>query len=118
MSNELTSQDLEHFGDELRKLLGQATGTRDQVEAEGLDRDGSGLDTQGDAGADNEFEEVDLDVMEGEDAAAEAAVAALKRISDGTYGRCTQCNEWIPRGRLETVPAAALCIACQEKLEA
>ena len=63
------------------------------------------------------FEEVDLDAIEVEDAAAQAAVAALERISDGTYGRCLKCNEWIPRGRLGVVPYAPLCIACQEALE-
>ena len=117
MSSELSQQDLEHFGSELRKLLGQAAHTRDQVEGEYLGVGGEGLDTQGDAGADREFEEVDLDVIEAEDATAQAAVAALKRISDGTYGRCASCGDWIPRGRLEVVPYTTHCVACQEAQE-
>ncbi len=117
MSNELTAQDLEHFGGELRKILHRATGTTDQIEGESLDLGGGGLDTQGDAGADAEFEEVDLDSLGVEEAATEAAAAALKRISDGTYGRCTECSGWIPRGRLEVVPYAPLCVSCQEAAE-
>lgn len=59
-----------------------------------------------------------LSLVEGEGSAAEAAVPALKHISDGNHGRCTQCSEWIPRGRLEAVLAAAPCITSQEELEA
>ena len=117
MNDELTKQDLEHFGRELRKTLHQSAGASDQIEAESLDQGGGGLDTQGDAGADAEFEEVDLDALDVEEATAEATVAALKRIADGTYGRCTRCSEWIPRSRLEVVPYAPLCVSCQEAAE-
>jgi DnaK suppressor protein len=39
--------------------------------------------------------------------------AALDRIADGTYGRCTTCGATIPRERLEFRPYAAGCVACQ-----
>lgn len=117
MTEELTRQDVEHFRGELRKLLGRSTATRDRIEEEYLDRGGSGLDTQGDAGADQEFEEVDLDALDLEEGTAEAAQAALKRIADGAYGRCTTCDGWIPRGRLQVVPYAPLCVTCQEVAE-
>jgi DnaK suppressor protein len=39
--------------------------------------------------------------------------AALDRIADGTYGRCTQCGIAIPPERLELRPYAAGCVACQ-----
>lgn len=35
---------------------------------------------------------------------------ALKRISDGTYGKCGVCNEEIPEARLQANPAATTCI--------
>ncbi len=47
MSNELTRQDLEHFGGELRKILRQAAGAGDGIEAEFLDMSGGGLETRG-----------------------------------------------------------------------
>ena len=118
MSNKLTAKDLEHFSGELRKILGQATDASDQIEGESLDLSGGGLDRQGDEGTDNEFEEVDLDSLDVERAVAEAAVAALARVSDGTYGVCLECSQPIPRGRLEAEPYAPLCISCQEVLEA
>lgn len=117
MSNKLTATDLKHFGGELRRILGQAEDTRDQIEGESLDLSGGGLDRQGDEGTDNEFEEVDLDSLDVERGVAEAAVAALARLSDGTYGICLECDAGIPRGRLEAEPYAALCISCQEALE-
>jgi DnaK suppressor protein len=39
--------------------------------------------------------------------------AALDRIADGTYGRCTSCGVPIPDERLELRPFAAGCVACQ-----
>ncbi len=39
--------------------------------------------------------------------------AALHRIADGTYGRCTHCRVDIPIERLESRPFAAGCVACQ-----
>lgn len=38
--------------------------------------------------------------------------AALKRIEDGEYGYCLSCGEEIETRRLDTDPAAPLCIAC------
>jgi DnaK suppressor protein len=42
---------------------------------------------------------------------------ALKRITEGTYGRCTVCGQPIPEKRLEALPWAALCIKDQELFE-
>ena len=39
--------------------------------------------------------------------------AALDRIADGTYGRCTHCGIVIPVERLEFRPSASGCVACQ-----
>jgi DnaK suppressor protein len=43
--------------------------------------------------------------------------AALVRVDDGRYGICSDCGEPIGWPRLNVQPAAARCIACQEKLE-
>ncbi len=42
---------------------------------------------------------------------------ALRRISDGSYGKCVSCGEDISTARLEAVPHARFCIACKEKEE-
>ena len=38
--------------------------------------------------------------------------AALARLDLGEYGECVRCGEDIARARLESDPAAAVCIAC------
>lgn len=43
--------------------------------------------------------------------------AALRRIEAGTYGLCIDCGAAIPPARLNALPHAARCIACQEKIE-
>ena len=40
--------------------------------------------------------------------------AALARLDDGTFGRCLRCGDEIAAGRLEALPWAAYCIACQK----
>jgi DnaK suppressor protein len=45
------------------------------------------------------------------------ARAALRRIRDGSFGVCEQCEEEIPQKRLVAIPWASLCIQCQEALD-
>ena len=40
---------------------------------------------------------------------------ALKRIDNGTYGKCIACGRQIELARLEAVPWAAYCLEDQEK---
>ena len=41
--------------------------------------------------------------------------AALRRMSEGTYGLCVDCGKPVPEGRLEARPDASRCVACQGK---
>ena len=43
--------------------------------------------------------------------------SALKRIKNGTYGRCECCGEDISLERLKASPEARLCISCKEQAE-
>ena len=40
-------------------------------------------------------------------------LAALGRMSEGTYGLCVDCRKPVPDGRLEARPDASRCVACQ-----
>ena len=42
---------------------------------------------------------------------------ALRRISTGEYGRCAACSGEINPKRLEAIPWAQYCIACQQTVE-
>ena len=43
--------------------------------------------------------------------------AALRRVEQGTFGQCLICEEEMQQKRLEAVPWAPHCRACQERLE-
>ncbi len=42
---------------------------------------------------------------------------ALKKLEDGTYGRCETCDDLIPPARLQALPFAIRCTRCQEEWE-
>ena len=42
---------------------------------------------------------------------------ALRRIEDGTYGKCKACGQPIEAARLEAIPWAQYCLKDQEKQE-
>lgn len=109
----MTNSDVSRF----RKVL-QATVT--ELNGSVRRRDGIIIETSGD-----EFDRIhgaterDLAIQTLEVASTQhrAALAALRRIDEGTYGFCVQCDEPISRRRLAAVPAAALCIRCQEEAD-
>jgi DnaK suppressor protein len=42
---------------------------------------------------------------------------ALQRIEEGDFGQCVCCGNVIESKRLQAVPWASHCLACQERLE-
>lgn len=42
---------------------------------------------------------------------------ALRRMDEGTYGRCSNCGQNIALPRLEALPWARFCVDCQELAE-
>jgi len=41
----------------------------------------------------------------------------LQKISDGTYGKCEECDCEIPASRLMARPTADFCVPCKEQAE-
>ena len=79
-----------------------------------------GTDGSGDS-ADRAAVSLDRDIMVDSAARETREIrdieAALAKIDAGTYGTCDECSSAIPMTRLEYMPNAQFCIACQEKLE-
>ena len=42
---------------------------------------------------------------------------AISKMADGSYGNCEICEKNIPLARLQALPYASHCIACQTKVE-
>ena len=55
--------------------------------------------------------------LENESVKLREARAALHRMEEGTYGICLECDGPIGPRRLAAVPAAALCIRCQQTVD-
>ena len=68
-------------------------------------------------GSDNFEQEFTLSLMESEEDTLGLIDAALNRIDEGTYGRCTQCDGAIPKARLNAIPYTPVCIKCAEAHE-
>ncbi len=73
---------------------------------------------QGDGSVDLEETEKDRAILENENALLIQVEEALKRLDNGTYGKCMICGKPIPEKRLEAIPWALLCVEDEEQLEA
>lgn len=63
-------------------------------------------------------DEVTLALRAGATVALADIGKAIRRMDTGDYGRCQQCAAAIALERLEILPAAPLCMACQRTVEA
>ena len=80
--------------------------------------DGSGMPIHmAELGSDNFEQEFTLSLMETEEDTLSMIDAALERIEDGVYGKCTECNGVIPKTRLNAIPFTPVCIKCAEARE-
>ena len=68
-------------------------------------------------GIGNFDQELILSLLGSEKDALDQIDGALEQIEDGSYGRCEECGEPIPKPRLEAIPYAAVCIQCASRRE-
>ena len=61
--------------------------------------------------------EFSLELAEGEREILYSLDEAIKRVDEGTYGKCDMCGESISKQRLKAMPQARYCITCQEQEE-
>ena len=59
----------------------------------------------------------DLALRQGADRMLAEVNHALEKFCEGTYGWCEKCGQEIDWARLEALPAARLCITCQQHRE-
>ena len=70
-----------------------------------------------DVATDNYDREFNLDLADNERNILYEIDAALKKMEEGAFGICEDCDKFIPKKRLKAVPYAKLCIKCQEAKE-
>ena len=95
---------------ELRKRLG--------MELEDLRRKvTSATGDTADAAFDASGEEIASQLAELEAKELAQVERALRRLKQGTYGKCESCSAKIPVARLNALPYSTLCIKCQREME-
>jgi DnaK suppressor protein len=82
--------------------------------AEGVGQEVHDRVEDGDARMQSALELTQLGRQEGE---LQEVRAALRRLHDGQYGQCEECDQPIPFARLQVRPEARLCITHEEAWE-
>jgi RNA polymerase-binding transcription factor DksA len=112
-----------------RELLederGRLEGVRGDIEHDGLipetDEQTVAEDAGGqhpaDVATDTEDRSRDLGLLERIESDLADVADALRRLDEGSYGRCEVCEEPIPDERLEAQPTARRCVRHQQELE-
>ena len=99
--------DISHLADEaLRKNQREASGNLSSMPIH-----------MADIGTDNFEQEFTLSLLANEEQVLAEIASALDRIKEGTFGRCEDCQEDIPRARLKELPYTRYCVNCARKLE-
>jgi len=106
----MTQTELAKFSTALTSKYAELTGTTAKRDTIAIERTPDTLD-QVQLAAERELSSRNL---ERESLLLRNVGAALGRIAKGTYGACLECEEEISPKRLQAMPWATLCIACQQ----
>ena len=101
---------------QLRRVL---TGDLQGLEsgARGTEATGDISENPAEQATDNSEQEVSLGRMASQTREIHEIDEALERIRDGSFGVCEECEKAVPAARLEAIPYARRCAACQVKEE-
>jgi DnaK suppressor protein len=68
-------------------------------------------------GSGNFDQDLAFSLLGSEKQALDQIEVAIRRIEDGSYGRCETCGGRIPKPRLQAIPYAAQCVGCAAEEE-
>ena len=105
---------------ELKKFTATLAARASELEGLIRNREAAAIETSADALDQIQHaveRELALGTLARESSGLRETRAALRRIEDGSYGVCMDCEEEINLKRLTAVPWAARCIACQERAD-
>ena len=125
MPKSLTATDIAGFKTKLLELRARLRGDVSAMATVALNKDrmeGAGeLSTMpihmADIGTDNYEQEFTLSIAQSESVVLSQIDDALRRIDNGTYGECEDCEKTIPKARLNAIPYAHRCVRCASESE-
>jgi RNA polymerase-binding transcription factor DksA len=123
MENPMTGTHGQRYRSVLQEYLRRARQTADRLEEQvrtptARDNLSDAPMHLGDLGTEEYAFKLNATLFEQENHILAEVIDALARIDQGTFGRCENCGQAIPDGRLETVPYARYCVPCTELLGA
>jgi DnaK suppressor protein len=104
---------LEHYKSLLLARQNELTKDISRYDREVLDSPTDEVGDQVDAATYDEAKSVSADLSSTSEGELGLVQDALKRIANGTYGKCVDCGESIPEARLEVMPWAPYCLKDQ-----
>jgi DnaK suppressor protein len=113
----MDKRQLKNFRSQLesRKRTLQNSATRTEVEGRSME---TGTSSDSADRADENYQKEFLFSLSANDRRLLRMVeSALLRIEDGDFGQCVSCGNVIESKRLQAVPWASHCLACQETIE-
>ena len=120
----MTKQQLKEFREALLRERGKFAG---EIRAIAKDVSKNPRDASGDLSAytvhladmssDTYERELSANIASNEQEVLYQIDEALKRLDEGAYGTCQECNKPISLSRLKAVPYTAQCIGCQRTTE-
>lgn len=112
MSTPLSAAEIERYRARLEERLSVLVTETEAVQRDMLEPSGKDRYQDVDESIEEAGLEAELDVLAAEDELGYELREAIERIELGQYGRCEECEEWIPRPRLELVPETRHCVRC------
>ena len=93
----------------------EAEGISAEAEGEQLSELAAYDQHQADLGTETFEREKDFSLLEQLEAELDELDRALRKVDEGTYGRCEACGQEIPAERLEAMPGTRFCVEDQAR---
>ena len=120
-ADDWSAEELAEVRTELQAQAAALRGEIDRAEiaSEKLKRDQSteGSGDEADAGSKTFEREHEMSLANNSRDLLVQVERALGRLDAGTYGRCEECGNPIPKARLQAFPRATLCVTCKQREE-
>jgi len=116
----MTNTDLKRNLEKLLALRAELLGDMTHMEDDSLQDHAKTVSIPTDKeelGSDNAEQELTLTLLGSDEDILDQVEAAIYRIEDGSYGRCDECGEQIPKSRLDAIPYAVDCVRCASQQE-
>lgn len=120
----MTTKEFTHFRERLWKIVMRAQRDASAVGEQAFGMSGeqgaggsvNALRHLADLGTEAYLQELNATLLENQEYLVKESLAAIRRVDDGSFGRCENCRQPIIKARLEAIPFTRYCADCAEIL--